>query len=120
GLVGCLALAEGYFDRLRLDNNPLDVTLDQLSISELILVFEGFPVPEMIAHAPDDDALDVRRRQAGHPAGLLWPGLKEGVRDIIAVAHASLVGVRRAHAGAAIVEQTAPPDRRPAPEPHPP
>jgi hypothetical protein len=58
---------------LRPNDDPLDVTLDQLPIAELIPVLKGFPVPEMIAHAPDDETLDVRRRQAGHAAGLLWP-----------------------------------------------
>jgi len=52
-----------------------------------------------------DQFLDVRRRDAGDAAGFVLAVLQHGLRDIVAIAHALLVGMARAHQVAAIIEE---------------
>jgi hypothetical protein len=56
-----------------------------------------------ITQSPDDHAFDIRRRDSGHGAGYVAALLQESMGDIVAVASASLVGMRRGHAVAPVV-----------------
>ena len=69
------------------------------------------------ADAVQHEWLDLGRRHARDAAGLVLSVLQERVRDIIAVAHAELVRMRRAHAVAAVVEDAAGQNGGRAPEP---
>src|ERR1700722_9628753 len=60
----------------------------------------------------DDEPLDLRRRDPANCAGLALPFLQKGLRDIVTVTHALLVGMARAHPVAAIVVEKAHQERR--------
>jgi hypothetical protein len=66
----------------------------------------------------DDQLLDVWSRCAGDAACILLAILQHGLRDIVAVAHALLVGAARAHQVAAIIEEKAAEEGRRARPPH--
>ena len=66
----------------------------------------------------DYQLLDVWSRDAGDAACFVLAVLQHGLRDIVAVAHALLVGVARAHQVAAIIEEKAGKEGRRARLPH--
>jgi hypothetical protein len=53
----------------------------------------------------DYQFLDVRSRDAGDAAGFVLAVLQHRLRDVVAIAHALLVGVARAHQVTAIIEE---------------
>ena len=68
-------------------------------------------VPESAAQALlngiDHRGLDFMCRHTSDAAGFVFSLLQDGVRDIVAVARALLVGMRRGHLVAAVIEQAA-------------
>ena len=54
-----------------------------------------------------DQSLDVGRRDSGDEAGFVRLPLQQGMRDIVTVPHALLVGMRRRHRIVAVVEDAA-------------
>ena len=53
----------------------------------------------------DDQPLDLRRRDPADRARSALSFLQKGLRDIVTVTHALLVGVARAHPIATVIEQ---------------
>src|ERR1700730_7620392 len=61
----------------------------------------------MPAHAVTHEVLNVGSRHAGNVARCCFAILQNRMRDIVPVAHAALVRMRRAHPVAAVVKETA-------------
>ena len=86
--------------------DPLDMALDQVSITVRDWVWRGGAARlQIIAQCGDDKRLDLGRRHPPDRAGASFV-LQQRLGDVIAIAHATLVGMARAHALAAIVKQT--------------
>src|SRR5215211_4542898 len=95
------------FQRLSLHDHALEMALDQIAIANGGGVLCFTHRCEVLAQAVEHQLLDVGGRHAGDAACLRLSLLQDCVRHVIAVAQADLVGVRRAHAIAAVVEDAA-------------
>ena len=87
------------------DDDPLDASADEIAVwreirclSHLLIVAQG------LRNRLGNKRLDVGRRDAGDRTCLGLAVLQQRLRDIVAIAHAFLVGVARTHRIAAIVE----------------
>jgi hypothetical protein len=66
---------------------------------------QRFDVPDLMPKRCDDQFLDVWSRDAGDAAGFVLAVLQHRLRDVVAIAHALLVGMARAHQVASIIEE---------------
>ena len=66
-----------------------------------LLAWDNLPidVPNLMPKRGDDQLLDVWSRDAGDAAGFVLAVLQHGLRDIVAIAHALLIGVARGSSG---------------------
>jgi len=72
--------------------------------AEVVCPTEDNPgTSEPMPDGRDDELFDVWSGRARDAAGLCFPVLQHGLRDVVAVAHATLVGMARAHAIVPIV-----------------
>src|SRR5262249_13686331 len=95
------------FDGLCLDHDVVQPTFNQVAVirrSWLLTIVSG---RKTLTKRLDHEVLDVRCWHAGHAASLTVSFLQKRVGDIVAVARAPLVRVRRGHAVAAVVENAA-------------
>jgi hypothetical protein len=116
-MIGSLdVLAQLQFDVLRGERHMLEMVFDQFS-----LIPDGLRVGaarlQVIAQRRHDERLDFSRRHAADQSGCLRVLLQHGLGDIVAIAGASFVGVARAHAVAAIIEEATAQERGPTAQP---
>src|SRR5215211_2116358 len=104
--------------RLSLHDHALDMAFDQITIINGVRVLCFTDCCQVLAKVLEHQLLDVGGRHADDAACLRLSVLQDCVRYIIAVAQAALVGVRRAHAVAAVVEDAAGENGGRALEPH--
>jgi hypothetical protein len=102
-------LPQFYVDRIRADDDPLDVSIDDLAIGKATVqccarLGSG-------ADRLDDELLQRHCGHACDATGVLVAALKQGMGDIVAISDAILVGVGGRHAIAALVEEAADQDR---------
>jgi len=118
------AAPERHVDISRTQHDALDLQSHEIAVAELQrrgrLAWDNLPidVPNLMPNRGDYQLLDVWSRDAGDAACFVLAVLQHGLRDIVAVAHALLVGVARAHQVAAIIEEKAGEEGRRARLPH--
>jgi hypothetical protein len=95
----------------RAQHDALDLQSHEIAVAEFPqrrhLTWDNLPIDvlNLMPKRGDYQFLDVWRRDAGDAADFVLAVLQHGLRDIVAVAHALLVGVARAHQVAAIIEE---------------
>ena len=109
-------LAQPKLEMVRGQCHTLEMTLDEVAI------IVGQPLPaatrvEMAAQCRHDERLSLGGGYAADQSGRRGLSLQHGLGDVIAVADATLVGVRWTHAVAPIVKEAAAQDGGRAPEP---
>src|ERR1700730_7570956 len=129
-----MPVAQADFNRTRLQNDACDVTPDQVSAAvrrcglgchaerlccrsitlalvrpsiAVAIVRVNVPIDDRLADRIDDDQFDIRPGYARDRPGFGFSVLQDGLRDVISVSDALLVGVAGAHGIAAIIEDQA-------------
>ena len=80
-------------------DDPVDPRPNQIAIASVVICVQRFP--QSVANK----LFNVGRRHAGDGSRFAFSVLQQGVRHVVAITHALLVGVARAHRIAAIVEE---------------
>ena len=95
---------ETDFQRLRFDNHAVDMAFDQIAIRNGSRILRFTSRGQVFADTVEHEGLDFRCRDSCNAACFVLSLLQDRMRHIIPVAHTELVGVRRAHAVAAVVK----------------
>src|SRR6202030_4151971 len=115
------AAPERDVDMSRAQHDALDLQSHEIAVAEFPQrrTWDNLPIVlNLMPKRGDYQFLDVRSRDAGDAAGFLLAVLQHGLRDIVAITHALLVGMARAHQVAAIIEEKTREEGRRARLPH--
>jgi hypothetical protein len=105
--LGVIAFSlQRYLDAVTIHDGFSEALLEEIPVRRISLLIEGG------AHRSNDELFDVRSGNASDSSGLALSSLKQRMRDIVAIAYASLVGVRGRHRVAPVVEHFANEKRR--------